>query len=60
MALRSGDNIFVELENASLWWRFSSHGTEMIITKSGRYKHVCFAFIVNDFSWLFLGLNIDV
>lgn len=30
-------DVLVELENSSVWRRFSSLGTEMIITKSGRY-----------------------
>ena len=35
-------NIKVSLENVDLWRRFNDMGTEMIITKTGRYEGVSF------------------
>lgn len=35
------DEVKMELENASLWKQFSSVGTEMIITKKGRWENTC-------------------
>ena len=44
MACKSG--IMVTLENAELWYQFNALGTEMVITKSGRFEFehpYCFA-----------------
>ena len=34
------DDPKVTLEHKELWEQFHKHGTEMVITKSGRYKYV--------------------
>ena len=36
----AGKDISVKLENEELWRRFNELGTEMIITKTGRYCHL--------------------
>lgn len=45
----ANDNPKVELDDRNLWEQFCNFGTEMVITKSGRYELFGFFFLISMF-----------